>query len=182
MDEKCCNFAALKQMSLYMLQFWGVARFLEIQGLELGQLVCRVDCFDLFLPNLKEGSQSDKVVLIYPTPLRFVKTFCPVFILSNYLKARHELGSVGDDNFLFPKMNSTFEQGTNRQILSMADPVAPIPTASFLKKFKQHVESDDLRKVGVNPLEFTPDSLQLGGKLCLVNRVVYPDFSKPSQA
>ena len=79
-------------------------------------------------------------------------------------------------------MNSTFEQGTNRQILSMADLVAPIPTASFLKKFKQHVESDDMRKVGVNPLEFTPDSLQLGGKLCLVNGVVYPDFSKPSLA
>ena len=77
-------------------------------------------------------------------------------------------------------MNPFFEQGTNRHILSMADPVSPIPAASFLKKFKQHVESEDLRKVGVNPLEFTPDSLQLGGKLCLVNGVVYPDFSKPS--
>ena len=104
----------------------------------------RVDCFDLFLPILKECSQSDKVVPIYPKPLQFVKTFCPDFILSNYLKARHELGSAGDDDFLFPKMSSTFEQGTNRQILSMADPVAPIPTASFLKKFKQHVESDDM--------------------------------------
>ena len=64
----------------------------------------------------------------------------------------------------------------------MADPVAPIPTPSFLKKFKKNVQSDDMRKVGVNPLEFTPDSLQLGGKLCLVNGVVYPDFSKPSLA
>ena len=77
-------------------------------------------------------------------------------------------------------MNSTFELGTNRHILSLADAVAHIPAATFLKKFKQHVDSEDLRKVGVNPLEFTPDSLQLGGKLCLVNRVVYPDFSKPS--
>ena len=31
-------------------------------------------------------------------------------------------------------------------------------------------------------MEFTPDSLQLGGKLCLVNGVVYPDFSIPSLA
>ena len=136
MDEKCCNFAAVKQMSLYKLQFWGVARFLEIQRLKLGQLVCRVDRFDLFLPKLKECSQSDRVVPIYPTPSQFKKTFCPVFILSNYLKARHELGNASDDNFLFPKMNSTFEQGTNRQILSMADQVTPIPAASFLKKFK----------------------------------------------
>ena len=42
------------------------------------------------------------------------------------------------------------------------------------------MESENLRKVGVNPLEFTPDSLHLGGKLCLVNGMVYPDFSKPS--
>ena len=108
------------------------------------------------------------------------KTFCPVIILTNYLKARNELGSVGDNDFLFPKMNSTFELGTNKHILSLADPVAHIPAATFLKKFKQHVDSEDLRKVGVNPLEFTPDSLKLGGQLCLVNGVVYPDFSKPS--
>ena len=86
-------------------------------------------------------------------PLWFEKTFCPVSILTNYLRARHELGNTSDDDFLFPKMNSIFEQGTNRQILSMADPAAPIPTASFLKKFKQHVESDNLRIVVVNPLE-----------------------------
>ena len=69
-------------------------------------------------------------------------------------------------------MNSTFELGTNRHILSLIDPVERIPAATFLKKFKQHVGSEDLRKVGVNSLEFTPDSLKLGGQLCLVNGVV----------
>ena len=115
-------------------------------------------------------------------PPKFVKTFCPVFIISNYLQARQEFGMVTDDAFLFPKMESTFEHGTNNQILTLAEPAAPIPTASFLKKFKQHVESDDLRKVGVTPTTFTPDSLTLGGKLCLVNGVVYPDFNTPSPA
>ena len=33
LDEKGCNLAALKQLSIYVLQFWGVARFLEIQSL-----------------------------------------------------------------------------------------------------------------------------------------------------
>ena len=93
--------------------------------------MCRVDRFDLLLPNLNESSQSDKVVPIYPTPARFVKTFCPVFILSHYLKARHKFGMVNDDAFLFPKMESTFEHGTNNQILTMAEPVAPIPIVSF---------------------------------------------------
>ena len=131
---------------------------------------------------MKDGLQSSRVIPIYPTPAKFVKTFCPVFILTNYLKARHGLGMVDDDAFLFPKVESTFEHGTNNQILTLAEPAAPIPTASFLKKFKQHVESDDLRKVGVTPTTFTPDSLTLGGKLCLVNGVVYPDFNTPSPA
>ena len=51
---------------------------------------------------------------------------------------------MDDDAFLFPKMDSTFDHGTNSQILTLTDPAAPIPTASFLKKFKQHIESDDL--------------------------------------
>ena len=64
--------------------------------------------------------------------------------------------------------------------MALASPHECIPTATFNKKFKLHVGSEDLRKVGVNSLEFTPDSLKLGGQLCLVNGVVYPDFSKPS--
>merc|ERR1712240_280520 len=55
-----------------------------------------------------------------------------------------------------------------------------IPTATFNKKFKLHVGSEDMRKVGVNSLQFSPDTLKLGGQQCLVNGVVYPDFSKPS--
>ena len=117
-EEKSCNFAALKQMSLYVLQFWGAVRFHDIQGLKLGHLVQRLDRFDLLLPNVKDGSQSSRVIPIYPTPAKFVKTFCPVFILSNYLKARHGLGMVDDDAFLFPKVESTFEHGTNADDLT----------------------------------------------------------------
>ena len=90
-------------MSLYVLQFWGVARFLDIQGLKLGHLVRKLDRFDLLLPNLKDSLQSNRVIPICPTLAKFVKTFCPVFILSNYLKARQEFGMVDDDAFLFPK-------------------------------------------------------------------------------
>ena len=120
-----------------MLQFWGVARFVEIQSLKLGHLVRRKDCFDLVHSSLKEDTaRSSKVTPIYPTPPKYEKTFCPVIILTNYLKTRNELGLVGDNNFLFPKMNSTFELGTNRHILSLANPVERIPAATFLKKFK----------------------------------------------
>ena len=64
--------------------------------------------------------------------------------------------------------------------MALADPLECILTAIFNKKFKLHVGSEDLRKVGVNSLQFTPDLLKLGGQQCLVNGVVYPDFSKPS--
>ena len=60
-------------------------------------------------------------------------------------------------------MNSSFELGTNRYILALANPHECILTASFNKKFKLHVDSEELGKVGVNSLEFTPDSLKMGG-------------------
>ena len=69
LEEKGCNFAALRQMSLYMLQFWGVARFVEIQSLKMGHLVCRKDHFDLIISRLQEDTaRSRKVTVIYPTP------------------------------------------------------------------------------------------------------------------
>ena len=75
-------------------------------------------------------------------------------------------------------MTSSFEQGTDRHILAIATPHECIPASSFKKKFRSHVESEELKKVGVNPLEFTADSLKLGGQNCLINGVVSPDFSQ----
>ena len=70
-----------------------------------------------------------------------------------------------DNDFLFPKMSSSFEQGTDRHILAIATPHACIPADSFRKKFKLHVESEELRAVRVNPMDFTADSLKLGNKI-----------------
>ena len=60
----------------------------------------------------------------------------------------------------------------------MASPEEPIPKLSFYRKFKSHVDSQELQAVGVNSFDFTPDSLKLGGKNCLVNGVVCPDFDQ----
>ena len=75
-------------------------------------------------------------------------------------------------------MTSSFELGTNKHILAIATPHECIPSNSFKKKIRSHVESEELKKVGVNSIEFTPDSLKLGGQNCLVNGIVSPDFSQ----
>ena len=104
-QEQGCNFAALRQISLYVIQFWGIARFVEIQSMKVGHLVRGVNHFDLVISRLGDSTaKSREVIPIYPTPTKFQKTFCPVFILSNYYKARHELCNSGDNDFLFPKM------------------------------------------------------------------------------
>ena len=133
-QEKGCNFAALQQISLYELQFWGIARFVDIQSMKVGHLVHGVDHFDLVLSWLGDGTaKSRDVTPIYPTPTKFQKTFCPVFILSNYFRARHELCHSEDNEFLFPKMTSSFELGTNKHILAIATPHECIPSLSFRK-------------------------------------------------
>ena len=178
-QEKGSTFAALRQMSLYILQFWGVARFVEIQNLKMGHLVRGIDHFDLVLSRLGGGiTRQRNVTPIYPTPTKFQKTFCPVTILSNYCKARNDLCKNEDNDFLFPKMTLSFELGTNKHNLAIAIPHECIPTLAFMKKFKSHVKSEEFQKVGVNSIEFTPDSLKLGGQNCLNNGVVSPDFSQ----
>ena len=118
-QEKACNLASLRQIALYLLQFWGVARFVEVQDMQIGHLVRRVDHFELVIFRSGGGiPKSREVIPIYPTPARYANTFCPVFILSAYCKARNELCSVADTDYLFPKMSSSFEQGTEQHFFS----------------------------------------------------------------
>ena len=108
-QEKACNFASLRQLALYVLQFWGVARFVEVQDMQIGHLVCRVNHFELTIFRSKAGApKSREIIPIYPTPARYVNTFCPVSILSNYCKAHNEFCTVSDSDYLFPKMSSSF--------------------------------------------------------------------------
>ena len=82
--EKGCSFTALRQMSVYVIQFWGLARFVEVQSLKIGQLVRGIDHFNLVISRLKEGNaRSRDVTQIYPMPQKYQKTFCPVINLSN---------------------------------------------------------------------------------------------------
>ena len=61
-------------------------------------------------------------------------------------------------------MSSSFELGTNNHVLRVVSPPECIPTLSYKKKFKSHVDSEELKKVGVSSLDFTSDSLKLGGQ------------------
>ena len=72
----------------------------------------------------------------------------------------------------------SFEQGSNKSCLRVATPPESIPQLSYHRKFKIHVDSEDMKAVGVSSLDFTSDSLKLGGQHCLVNGVVCPDFSQ----
>ena len=87
---------------------------------------------------------------------------------------------VTDTDFLFPKMSSSFEQGKEQHLLTISTPANCLPADSYRKKFRSHVDSKELRAVGVNPIDFTSDSFKLGGQKCLVNGVVSPNFSKNS--
>ena len=111
-------------------------------------------------------------------PTKFHKIFCPVTILSHYCKIRQELSNAEDTDFLFPKLSLSFEQGSNKSSLRVANPLEPIPQFSYYRKFRIHVDSKEMKAVGVSSLDFTSDLLKLGGQHCLVNGAVCPDFSQ----
>merc|ERR1712082_176957 len=67
--ERDNKFGALRLMSLYVLQFWGVARFCEVQKLKIGELLRGKDYYHLFLTRLRPGSTGMReAIQILPTP------------------------------------------------------------------------------------------------------------------
>ena len=94
------KFGALRQMSLYVLHFWGVARFSDVQNLKIGQLLRGTDYYHLsFVRHGLGSSQKKEVIQIFPTPTKFHKIFCPVTILSHYFKIRAELVPAEETSF-----------------------------------------------------------------------------------
>ena len=146
--------------------------------MQIGHLVRRVSHFELVIFKSRgDKPKKREVILINPTPARYANTFCPVAILSAYCTARQSLYSVADTDFLFPKISSSFEQGTEWHLLTISTPPKCLPADSYHKKFRSHVDSKELRAVGVNPIDFTSDSFKLVGLKCFgLNRVVSPVF------
>ena len=78
-------------------------------------------------------------------------------------------------------MSSSFERGTEQHLLTIATPTKCLPVDSYRKKFRSHVDSKELRAVGVNPIEFSSNSFKLGGlKYLGLNRVVSLVFTNPT--
>ena len=71
-------------------------------------------------------------------------------ILSAYSTARNGLYAVSDSDFLFPKKSSSYEQDTARHILTIATPPKCMQTDSYSKTFQSHLDSKELRSVGVD--------------------------------
>ena len=97
------KFGALRQMSLYVLQFWGVARFADVQNLKIGDLLRGRDYYHLsFVKHGLGSSQNKEVMQIFPTGPKFQNIFCPVAILSHYCKIRTQLAPAEETSICFP--------------------------------------------------------------------------------
>ena len=81
-QEKGCNLSALRQIALYVLQFWGIVWFIEIQDMKVGHLVCGVNHFDLVISRIGDSTPKlREVIPIYPTSMKFQKNIvqCPSY-------------------------------------------------------------------------------------------------------
>ena len=68
---------------------------------------------------------------------------------------RKNLYSVEDEEFLFLKMSSSFEQGMERQLLTIAIPAKCLNMDCYHKKFKSHIDTQKSRDIGVNLKNFS---------------------------
>ena len=64
------------------------------------------------------------------------------------------------------------------QILTLAYPPKCLPRDCFIKKFISHLDSQELRDVGVDNSQFSCDSFRLEGiKFMDQNKAVHPNFN-----
>ena len=91
-EEKTCSFASLRQIAVYVLQYWGTARFAEVQDLKLENLVNRGSHFELAIYKARGNKPKVREIFpIYPTSAEYPNTFCPMSILSTYCTAHKSL-------------------------------------------------------------------------------------------
>ena len=116
---------------------------------------------------------------MHPTIYSFQGNFCSVAFLPAYLAARKRLAGASDFNLLFPNLQSHFEPGTNRQILTITTPVKCVQYDSYRKKLAKHLDSTELKVIRVNSLHYSSDSFKLGGLMAMgSNKVVTPFSSR----
>ena len=48
-EKKSCNFANLRQIAIYVLQYWGTSKFIKVQDLKMDQLVNEGSHFELVI-------------------------------------------------------------------------------------------------------------------------------------
>ena len=161
-DKTYLYFASLRQLAVYVLLYWGTARFREVQELRMDNLICRGSHFEVVLQNRIDKIKVMESIPIYPTSSEYPNSFCPVSILTSYCNEHNKLVSVEGVEFLFPKMSSNFEKGGELQILTIASPPKCIPRECFNKKFIAQIDSQELRDVGVNTSKYFSDSFRLG--------------------
>ena len=90
-----------------------------------------------------------ELAIVNPTPKHGIGNFCPLFILSAYLAARTKMAEATDSDFLFPNLQSLFESGTNRHILTITTPIKIVKYDSYRKKLAKHLDSRELKSIGV---------------------------------
>ena len=128
-------------MAVYLLLYWGTARFEEVQDLKMDNLFCRGYHFEVVLQKSTDKLKVTEIIRIYPTSPECPSSFCPVSILTTYYNERNKLISVEGEEFLFPKLSSNFEKGGELQILTIASPPKCIPRECFSKKFIAQIDS-----------------------------------------
>ena len=94
---------------LYDVQYWGTARFSEIQEITIGQVIQKGFSFELIMSKCRgDKPKRRELALVHTTPRTFPRNICPVAILSAYLAARKRLAGAADSNF--PNYNPTLNQ------------------------------------------------------------------------
>ena len=95
--------------------------------MQIGHIICKGVSFELIISRNRGNKPKRKeLAIVLPTPKSAIGNFVPVAILSTYLASQTKMPEATDSDFLFPNLQSLFESGTNRHILTITTPVKSV--------------------------------------------------------
>ena len=101
-------------------------------------------------------------MIVHPNSCSAWGHYCPIKILDTYLAARLKLDPASGDDWLFPNLDSTYAR-FNVQTVSISLPCTQFLYENYRRRLKVHLDTAELREMGVFPKDYSTHSFRKGG-------------------
>ena len=175
------SFVGIRQAAMYALKYYLTARFEEVSGLELRQIVTRGASLEVtILKGKKNQKKKAQRCVIHPISSTAKGQTCPVYLIQKYLAHRVSLGHDGPNDFVFPLVGAKWQRVKPSYFVDIRVPLERMSYDVYRSLLKRHLDAKALRELGVSPGDYFTHSFWKGGLSMLTDGDMHPVYIQKS--